>query len=101
VLLGLITAVIVGSFQTVGTLLVFGLLVGPPATAALLVRRVPLMMLVAAAIGVVSVALGLIISFHLETAGSATMALIPIVLFFLVLTARNLTGLGAPAGASS
>ena len=86
VLLGLITAVIVGSFQTVGTLLVFGLLVGPPATAALLVRRVPLMMLVAALIGILSVALGLLISFHAGTAGSATMALVPIVLFFIVLT---------------
>jgi ABC-type Mn2+/Zn2+ transport system permease subunit len=89
VLLGLITVVIVGSFQTVGTLLVFGLLVGPPATAALLVRRLPMMMLVAALIGVLSVVLGLILSFHLDTAGSATMALIPIVLFFLALTARS------------
>jgi manganese/iron transport system permease protein len=90
-LLGLLTAVIVGSFQTVGTLLVFGLLVGPPATAALIVRRLPLMMFTAALIGVLSVVLGLIVSFHLDTAGSATMALIPIILFFLVLTARNLT----------
>ena len=92
VLLGLITAVIVGSFQTVGTLLVFGLLVGPPATAALLVRRVPLMMLMAAAIGVLSVVLGLVISFYADTAGSATMALVPIVLFFIVLTARSVAG---------
>lgn len=92
VLLGLITAVIVGSFQTVGTLLVFGLLVGPPATAALLVRRVPMMMLVSAAIGVLSVVLGLVISFHVDTAGSATMALVPIVLFFVVLTSRVVTG---------
>lgn len=91
-LLGLITAVIVGSFQTVGTLLVFGLLVGPPATAALLVRRVPLMMLVASLIGVLSVTLGLVISFHAATAGSATMALVPIVLFFAVLTFRSSRG---------
>lgn len=91
-LLGLITAVIVGSFQTVGTLLVFGLLVGPAATAALLVRRVPVMMLVAALIGALSVALGLIISFHVGTAGSATMAIVPIAFFFLVLTARTVVG---------
>lgn len=91
-LLGLITAVIVGSFQTVGTLLVFGLLVGPAATAALLVRRVPVMMLVAALIGALSVALGLIISFHAGTAGSATMAIVPIAFFFLVLTARTVVG---------
>ena len=91
-LLGLLTAVIVGSFQTVGTLLVFGMLVGPPATAALIVRRLPLMMLTAAVIGVFSVAVGLILSFHLDTAGSATMALVPIVLFFFALTVRNLVG---------
>lgn len=90
ILLGLMTAVIVGSFQTVGTLLVFGLLIGPAATAALIVRRVPLMMVTASGIGILSVVVGLVISFHLDTAGSATMALFPIVLFFVVLTGRNL-----------
>ncbi len=88
-LLGLITLGIVGSFQTVGTLLVLGLLVGPPATAALIVRRVPIMMVTAAVIGVMSVAAGLIISYHFDTAGSATMAVVPIVLFFVVLTIKN------------
>lgn len=89
-LLTLITISIVGSFQTVGTLLVFGLLIGPPATAALLVKRVPTMMATAAAIGILSVALGLIVSYHANTSGSATMAVIPIVLFFVVLAARSL-----------
>ena len=89
-LLALITLAIVGSFQTVGTLLVFGLLVGPPATAALLVRRVPVMMGLAAAIGVASVAVGLLISYHANTSGSATMAVTPIALFFLVLAVRSL-----------
>ncbi len=89
-LLGLIVLSIVGSFQTVGTLLVFGLLVGPPATAALLVRRVPAMMFVAALIGVFSVVVGLIISYHANTSGSATMAVIPIALFFIVLTVKNI-----------
>ncbi len=91
-LLGLITLTIVGSFQTVGALLVFGLLVGPPATAALLVRRVPAMMAVAAGIGVLSVVAGLVISFHAGTSGSATMAVVPIGLFFAVLAARSLAG---------
>jgi ABC-type Mn2+/Zn2+ transport system permease subunit len=89
VLLGLVTAAIVGSFQTVGALLVFGLLVGPPATAALLVRRVPAMMAAAALIGVASVAVGLVISYHAATSGSATMAVVPVALFFLVLTAKS------------
>jgi ABC-type Mn2+/Zn2+ transport system permease subunit len=87
-LLALITLAIVGSFQTVGTLLVFGLLVGPAATAALLVRRVPAIMVVAALVGVVSVATGLVVSYHANISGSATMAVTPIVLFFLVLTFR-------------
>lgn len=86
VLLVLIAAAVIGSFQSVGTLLVFGLLVGPPATAALVVRTVPRMMAIAAGISVVSVWLGLLLSYHLGTAGSATMALIPIVAFFLTLT---------------
>lgn len=90
-LLALITLGIVGSFQTVGTLLVLGLLIGPPATAALVVRKVPLMMLVASVIGVFSVVTGLIISFYAGTAGSATMAVVPVVLFFVVLTVKNLT----------
>jgi len=95
-LLGLTTVSIVGSFQTVGTLLVFGLLVGPAATAALLVKRVPAMMMTAAAIGILSVAIGLVISYHADTSGSATIAVVPIVLFFVVLTIRSL-GQGAPA----
>jgi len=87
-LLALITLTIVASFQTVGTLLVFGLLVGPPATAALLVRRVPAMMALAVGIGVFSVVAGLILSYHADISGSATMAVTPIALFFLVLTGR-------------
>ncbi len=88
-MLGLITVAIVGSFQTVGTLLVFGLLVGPAATAALLVHRVPTMMAVASLIGVLSVAIGLVVSYHANTSGSATMAVVPIGLFFVVLAIRS------------
>lgn len=92
VLLGLVTVAIVGSFQTVGALLVFGMLVGPPATAALVVRRVPAMMITAALIGVVSVVVGLVVSYHADTAGSATIAVTPVVLFFVVLAVRSLGG---------
>jgi ABC-type Mn2+/Zn2+ transport system permease subunit len=88
VLLGLVTLAIVASFRTVGTLLVFGLLVGPPATATLLVRRVPTTMVVAALIGSLSVVAGLVISYHADTAASATVAVVPIALFFAVLGAR-------------
>lgn len=91
VMLAMITLAIVSSFQTVGTLLVFGLLVGPPATAVLLARRLPMIMVTAGIIGIFSVGAGLVISYHADTSGSATMALVPIVLFFLVLTAKSLS----------
>jgi manganese/iron transport system permease protein len=89
-LLVLIAASVIGSYQSVGTLLVFGLLVGPPATAALVARTVPRMMLLAAVIAVVSVWLGLTLSYHLRTAGSATMAIMPIIFFFIVLAVTRL-----------
>lgn len=76
---------IVTSFQAVGTLLVFGLLVGPPATASLLTRRVPVMMLVSMLFGTAAVVAGLTISFHYGTAGGATMAGLSVAQFFVVL----------------
>jgi ABC-type Mn2+/Zn2+ transport system permease subunit len=88
-LLVLIALAVIGSYQSVGTLLVFGLLVGPPAVASLLSRSVIQMMLVAAVVGVFSVWLGLIISYHFGTAASATMALVPIVMFFVLLGIKN------------
>ena len=88
-LLALIALAVIGSYQSVGTLLVFGLLVGPPAVASLLSRSVVQMMIVAAVVGVLSVWLGLTISYHFGTAASATMALVPIVLFFALLGGKN------------
>ncbi|MGB8019661.1 MAG: metal ABC transporter permease [Candidatus Nanopelagicales bacterium] len=88
-LLVLIATAVIGSFQSVGTLLVFGLLVGPPAAAALVSRTVPWMMVGAAVIAVVSVWLGLTLSYHLGTAASATMAIIPVGIFFTMLPASR------------
>lgn len=88
VMLGLVTLAVVASFQTVGTLLVFGLLVAPPATASLLVRRVPVMMLVAGLLGIVAVLGGLLISWYADTAASATVAALAVAIFFLVLAFR-------------
>ncbi|HEY4614185.1 MAG TPA: metal ABC transporter permease [Citricoccus sp.] len=88
-LLVLIATAVIGSFQAVGTMLVFGLLVGPPATAALVSRTVPVMFAVSTAIAAASVVVGLTLSYRLGTAGSATMALVPIVVFFIVLGLRE------------
>lgn len=90
VMLALMALAIVTSFQVVGTLLVFGLLVGPPATASLVVRRLPPMMAVAATLGVASVVIGLLLSYHLDTAASATVASTAVAIFFVVLLAREL-----------
>lgn len=84
-LLVMIAGAVIGSFQAVGTLLVFGLLVGPPATAALISRTVPVMMVASLGIGGLSVVIGLLLSFHLGTAGSATIALVAVAIFFAVL----------------
>ncbi|MGO1182599.1 MAG: iron chelate uptake ABC transporter family permease subunit [Micrococcaceae bacterium] len=88
-LLMLIATAVIGSYQAVGTLLVFGLLVGPAATAALVSRTVPIMIAVSVVIGVVAVWAGLLISFYAGTAASASMALVPVVLFFVVLAVRE------------
>jgi len=89
-MLTLIAIAIVASFRTVGTLLVFGLLIAPPATAALLVRRVPTMMATACLIGVASIFIGLIITYHFDTAAGATMAGTAVAIFFIVLAGREL-----------
>lgn len=92
-LLGLVTLAIISSFQAVGTLLVFGLLIGPPATAALVVRRVWLCMVVAVGLGWASVAGGLVVSYQWGTAAGATIAGISILVFFVVLAAQEIAAL--------
>jgi ABC-type Mn2+/Zn2+ transport system permease subunit len=90
VMLTLLALAVVASFRVVGTLLVFGLMVAPPATAVLLVRRIPVAMVVAVGFGWLSVVLGLAVSYHADTAASATMAGMAVAQFFVVLTATEL-----------
>ena len=90
-LLGLLAISIVASFQAVGNLLVFAFLVAPPSTAALLVRRIPAIMITAVVLGSVCVVVGMLISYHHDTAAGATMALGAVVLFLVVLLARSLS----------
>jgi len=91
-LLALLALAIVGSFATVGNLLVFAFLVAPPATATLLVGRVPAIMGAAVAIGAAAGVVGLLVSYHHATAAGATMALTTVVVFFAVIVARTLAG---------
>ncbi len=100
-MLALLTGAIVTSFQTVGTLLVFALIVAPPATASLVVRRVPTMMVTAIAFGALAMLGGLLVSWHADTAAGATMAATSVLLFFVVLAIQSVVSAsrvrGAPA----
>lgn len=87
-LLALLAYAIVASFETVGNLLVFAFLVAPPATATLLVRRVPLIMATSVVLGSVAVVVGLLVSYHHDLAGSATMALVAVLIFLAVVLVR-------------
>jgi ABC-type Mn2+/Zn2+ transport system permease subunit len=84
VMLVLVAVTVIVSFQTVGTLLVFGMLIAPAGAGALLARRVGAMIAWAAAIGVVSVYVGLVLSYHLGYAAGATIVLVAVALFFVV-----------------
>ena len=98
VMLSLLTLAIVTSFRTVGTLLVFALIVAPPATASLVVRRVPTMMATAVVFGFLAVVSGLLISWHADTAAGATMAAASVAIFFVVLALRETLGKRRQAG---
>lgn len=88
-MLGLIALAVVASFQAVGTLLVSGLLIAPPAAASLVTRRVPVLMAVAALLGVASVTIGLVLSYHYDTAAGATAAAVAVGLFFIAALVRG------------
>ena len=74
VLVGLVTLAVVASYGAVGSLLVVGLLLAPAVTAGHWAKRIPTTMLLAAMFGVVAVYLGLLASWHLETAAGASIA---------------------------
>jgi len=98
-MLALVAGTVVVSFQAVGSLLVFGMLLAPAGTAALLTRRIGSMMAVAAAFGVLSTYGGLSLSYHFDLAAGASVVLSSVVLFFVVLAARSVgrpsaTGVG-------
>ncbi len=84
-LLVMIAVTIVISLQTVGVALMLAMLVTPPATAYLLVRRVPAMMAVAAIIGAFSGAAGLYLSYYFGVSSGAAIVLVCTGIFLVVL----------------
>lgn len=83
-LLGLIALTVVTSLQTVGIALVLAMLVTPAATARMLTRRLPTMMVVAAVLGVVANVIGLYVSYYLNIASGPTMVLVATAFFGVV-----------------
>jgi len=91
IMLIMVAATVIVSFQTVGTLLVFGLLIAPAGAGALLARRVPAMMAWAALFGSLSMYSGLLISYHFNVAAGPAIILVAIVIFFIVFALQNVT----------
>jgi ABC-type Mn2+/Zn2+ transport system permease subunit len=85
----LVALTVVVAFQTVGTLLVFGMLLAPAASGALLAHRIGSMMLIAAVIGSASTYLGLLLSYWFDLAASAMIVLVAVSVFFVVMAATN------------
>ncbi|MFB4426829.1 zinc ABC transporter permease AztB [Streptomyces sp. QL37] len=89
-LLALLTLAIVASFHVVGTLLVFGLLIAPPAAMLPWARRIPVIMAGAACLGASATFVGLLLSWHLRTAAGASIAAAAVVQFLLSTAASGL-----------
>jgi len=84
-MLVLVAGTIVVSFQTVGSLLVFGMLLAPAGVGALVARRVGVMMLWAALTGSLATYIGLLLSYHYAWAAGASVVLVAVAMFFVVL----------------
>lgn len=84
VMLAMVATTVVVSFQAVGTLLVFGMLVAPASAGALLARRVKAMIAWAIGVGALSVYIGLLLSYHYDLAAGATVVFVTVVAFFVV-----------------
>jgi manganese/iron transport system permease protein len=80
-----ITLTIVASMQTVGTLLVMALLVGPAITAYLLVKELHEMMILGSIIGITSGLLGMYSSYYLDVPSGPAIVIVVFIFFVLAL----------------
>jgi ABC-type Mn2+/Zn2+ transport system permease subunit len=83
-LLILIAVTVVVALQTVGIALMIAMLVTPAAAAQLLTRRLPSMMVTAAAIGLFANVAGLYLSFYINIASGPAMVLVATAIFLMV-----------------
>ncbi len=91
-MLVMVAVCVVMSFQTVGTLLVFGMLLAPAGTGALLATRLPAMVAWASLFGVLSVYGGLLASYHFDLAAGASVVVCAVTIFFVVLVTQAIRG---------
>jgi ABC-type Mn2+/Zn2+ transport system permease subunit len=92
IMLAMVATTVVVSFQAVGTLLVFGMLIAPAGAGALLARRVGAMIAWAIGIGAVSVYVGLLLSYHYDFSAGATVVFVTVCAFFVVLAIQVVRG---------
>ena len=90
VMLAMVAITVIASFQTVGTLLVLGMLIAPAATGSLFARRIESMMLIAALVGLLSTYIGLLLSYHYDLAAGASIVLTAVVIFAISATANEI-----------
>jgi ABC-type Mn2+/Zn2+ transport system permease subunit len=90
IMLAMIAITVIASFQTVGTLLVFGLLIAPAGAGALLARQIRAMMAWAIIFGIISMYAGLLISYHFNLAAGAAIILVTVFIFFVVFILQNI-----------
>jgi ABC-type Mn2+/Zn2+ transport system permease subunit len=89
-MLVLVALTVIVSFQTVGTLLVFGMLIAPAGAGALLANRIGTMMAIGSVVGIAASYTGLLLSYYLDLAAGATMVLVATVIFFVVFAVTSL-----------
>jgi ABC-type Mn2+/Zn2+ transport system permease subunit len=89
IMLGMIALAVIISFQTVGTMLVFGMLIAPAGAAALLARRIRAMMVYSSLIGLFSVFSGLLVSYYFNFSAGSSIVLVASPIFFAVLIGKN------------
>ena len=87
-LLGLIAVAIVIGVRALGNLLVLALLVGPAATARLLVRRMTSLMALAAVVALAASVGGLYLSYYASIAAGASVAVVTVSTYVAVLAVR-------------
>ncbi len=96
-LMTLVSVTTVASFQAVGSILVIAFVVGPPATAYLLSKKLSKMIKLSVFFGIVSSILGTLIAFHFDLSIAGTTAAVIGILFAIVFLLSPEEGLAAKA----